>query len=317
MNNILRHLFEIITVLVAGIIIYKEIDYQLNGNERLENLQKEYAKYDDASITKSYEENNSKISDAINTDPTKKNIDSYINNLKDEISDLEDKNKEIAVNLSAYTETESQLSDEYNVLLRKKQSERSYLIDNVPTYNQYPAYPTGCESVALYILLKYYGTDVSIEDIVENIKKGKLPYTKDGIKYGGNPYLEFIGDPKKDSSFGTYENAIIEIANKYKSNIINGTGSTLNSLLKMVKENRPVMVWSTINLSLPYISNTWIYEPTGEKISWISGEHAVVIVGYTDDQIIISDPYTGDQKYQDRYTFELRYNYMGKRAVYY
>ena len=33
-------------------------------------------------------------------------------------------------------------------------------------YSQFPKYPTGCESVALYLLLKYNGVDVTVDGII-------------------------------------------------------------------------------------------------------------------------------------------------------
>lgn len=45
-----------------------------------------------------------------------------------------------------------------------------------------------------------------------------------------------------------------------------------------------------MSLAVPYISRSWIYEPTGETIYWKANEHAVVIIGYTEDKVIISDP---------------------------
>lgn len=59
-------------------------------------------------------------------------------------------------------------------------------IDNLPAVNQFPDYPVGCESVALYQLLKYYNVDVTIENIVEKSKKSKTPYEEDGVLYGGD-----------------------------------------------------------------------------------------------------------------------------------
>ena len=45
----------------------------------------------------------------------------------------------------------------------------------VSEYCQHPDYPTGCESAALYILLKYYNVNVTMEQIVNKLPKGPLP----------------------------------------------------------------------------------------------------------------------------------------------
>ena len=191
------------------------------------------------------------------------------------------------------------------------------MINNVITFNQYPTYYTGCESVALYILLKYYNIDVTVDGIIEKLPKGSLPYQEENITYGGNPELEFIGNPYNKDSYGVYDYPIQQVADQYRENITNSTGKSLNEMLEIVKENRPVLVWNSMGMALPYISTSWIYKPTGKKIDWIANEHAVVIIGYSDSKIIISDPMGGKIKYLDRNTFEQRYNYYGKRNLYY
>ena len=70
-------------------------------------------------------------------------------------------------------------------------------------------------------------------------------------------------------------------------------------------------------LALPYISDGWTYPVTGEWVNWKANEHAVVIMGYDNNNVIISDPIGGTIKYQSRSVFESRYNYYGKKAVYY
>ena len=77
------------------------------------------------------------------------------------------------------------------------------------------------------------------------------------------------------------------------------------------------MVWTSMGLSLPYISASWIYKPTMETISWKANEHAVVMIDANDSTVIIADPIGGKLKTYSRSTFENRYNYYGKKALYY
>ena len=206
---------------------------------------------------------------------------------------------------------------EQQLIFQKTNPSNEYIIERKITYNQFPEYPTGCESAALYILLKYHNIEITLEQIINDLKKGELPYIVSGKIYGGNPELEFIGDPKNDYSYGVYNEPLKEIALKYKDGIISKIGMEFEDVLNIVKENRPVLVWVTINLIEPHISQTWIYRPTGETIKWISGEHAVVVIGYNDKEVIASDPYTGTIRYFDKETFEERYNFLGKRVLYY
>ena len=70
-------------------------------------------------------------------------------------------------------------------------------------------------------------------------------------------------------------------------------------------------------MGIPHYSNSWIYEPTGEKINWLADLHAIVVIGYTENQVITTDSLTGTYRYFDKNTFESRYNAFGKRALYY
>lgn len=236
-----------------------------------------------------------------------------VQNLNKEIDSLNSKKDTLA---SQYTV----LNNNYQLVLKKKEEEirrNTVLINGVPTINQYPNYPTGCESVALTILLRYYGVNVSADNIISTLKKGDAPYYENNVRYGGNPEIEFIGSPYSYDSYGVYNNPIADVANQFKAGATVRTGMPFSEVLNLVKNNVPVMVWTSMNLAMPYITNSWIYKPTGETISWKSQEHAVILIGYNDENVIISDPLRGSVRYQSRSVFESRYNYYGKRAVYY
>lgn len=118
----------------------------------------------------------------------------------------------------------------------------TYKIDNFPTYYQYPDYPNGCESSALYNLLKFYKINVSMSQIVNTLKNGDGPHYEDGIYYGGNPEIEFIGDPTDEHGYGVYQKPIIEVANKFKSGMVDYTGHSLETVLEIVKKGIPVQI---------------------------------------------------------------------------
>lgn len=192
-----------------------------------------------------------------------------------------------------------------------------YMINNFPVYNQYPNYPNGCESIALYNLLRYYGINITPEEIVERLKKGDGPYWNGNTLYGGNPEIEFVGDPRDIHGYGVYQRPILDVANTYKSGMIDYNGHSLNEVLELVKQQIPVQVWVSINLKDTDVCARWTYVPTGETISWICNLHSVVIVGYTDSSIFVSDSYTGKIEEYNRAQFEKMYNLFGKRALYY
>ena len=217
--------------------------------------------------------------------------------------------------------TKQVLSYEDNISKKYKslqENNKTFIIKGIMKINQYSiGYPTGCESAALTILLNYWNENVTIEEVAGLLKKGDAPHYENNVRYGGNPYIEFIGNPTDPNSYGVYDKPIEEIANKLKPEIINGRGMSLNEVLQIVKQNRPVIVWNTMDLKVPYISDTWIYKPTGERINWLSSLHAIVIIGYTETNVIVSDSLTGTIRYFDKNIFENRYNAFGKRALYY
>ena len=194
---------------------------------------------------------------------------------------------------------------------------RTYMINNFPTYSQFPNYPNGCETIALYLMLKYYGINVSPETLVNNLKKGEGVYWENGIRYGGNPEIEFVGDPRDEHGYGVYQKPIINLANKYKSGMVDYTGHSLNQVLDIVKGGKPVQVWVSINLKNTSICADWIYKESGEKINWICSLHSVVIIGFNDNYVYVSDPYTGEIEKYNKNQFQKMYNLFGKRAIYF
>ena len=192
-----------------------------------------------------------------------------------------------------------------------------YMIENFPVYHQYPNYPNGCESIALYNLLRYYGVNVTPESIVEKLKKGDGPYWDGESLYGGNPEIEFVGDPRDIHGYGVFQKPILEVANQFKSGMIDYTGHSFQDVLALVKKGIPVQVWTSIGAEDTEVCARWTYTPTGETIEWICDLHSVVVIGYTDTSVFVSDSYTGQIEEYNRKQFERMYNLFGKRALYY
>lgn len=204
---------------------------------------------------------------------------------------------------------------ERNITIKEK--EITYRINNFPTYHQYPNYPNGCESIALYNLLRYYNIKVTPDEIVDKLKKGSGPYHEGNQLYGGNPEVEFVGDPRDIHGYGVFQKPIIEVANNFKQGIIDYTGHSFNDVLALVKKNIPVQIWASISMKDTKVCTSWIYSTTGEKVNWICDLHSVVVIGYNSSKVIVSDSYTGNIETYDRQQVEKVYNLFGKRAIYY
>lgn len=255
--------------------------------------------------------------------------DYYLNLISEKKNSVDSVQKEIdslSVKISSIEEKKSSLNEEYKVLVSKynklKQSVTSSSVNtsnsyNFPLINQYPKYQTGCESIALTMLLRYYGISVTPDDVIARLKKGSVPYWENGILYGGNPEVEFVGNPYSKASYGVYEKPMADVANYFKSGVKARSGFDFNEVIRLVQSGKPVMVWTSMGLAVPYISSSWIYKPTGETISWKANEHAVVMIDTTDTTVIIADPIGGKIKSYSKSVFESRYNYYGKKVLYY
>lgn len=151
---------------------------------------------------------------------------------------------------SIYYEAEDPLKNQIRETrtIEIKPKERTYKIDNFPTFHQYPKYPNGCESVALYNLLRYYNVNVTIDEIVNTLKKGEKVHFEHNVLYGGNPEIEFVGDPRDIHGYGVFQKPIIDVANQYKKGIIDYTGHSFDEVLELVKKKIPVQIWCLISL---------------------------------------------------------------------
>ena len=198
------------------------------------------------------------------------------------------------------------------------QGNRIRVLLDVPIVSQHPEYPTGCESIALYMLLQYYGTDVTKEEIIEALPKGSIPYEKAGKTYGTNPEREFVGDPRDDHSYGVYNQPICDTANLFRKGAITKTGATIEEVTQILDSGAPVIIWYTTNINREVIAgNTWLDEQTGEAVTWMKYEHAVVACGYKLNDLIINDPNTGTQRTIRFGDIMAAFDKLGGRIVYY
>ena len=186
----------------------------------------------------------------------------------------------------------------------------SFSLD-IPFVNQYPELPTGCEITALTTVLNYLGYNVDKLTMADYyLDKGKMGEV--------SPYKAFVGNPRDEDSCGAFAPVLVNSATKYlKSqrsymNVYNITGAEYNELLDYVDDGHPVLVWETMYMKEPYESCTWNID--GENIMWLSREHAMVLIGYTQSTYIMADPLRGICEY-DKELVETRYKSMGKQAI--
>lgn len=189
---------------------------------------------------------------------------------------------------------------------------------DVPEYSQHPDYPTGCESIALYMLLQYYEVDITPEEIITVLPKGPVPYEQNGSWYGANPEKEFVGDPHNSSSYGVFNNPIAQTANHFKAGAVSKTGVALDDIISILDSGNPIIAWYTTNpdKEIEYRMEWSDYE-TGDIIQWPDGEHAVVICGHDTDNLYYCDPNTGTGCAMEQDFFAQTFYELGGRIVYY
>lgn len=196
---------------------------------------------------------------------------------------------------------------------------RGKAVLNVPTIHQFPEYPTGCESVAAVMALRYAGESTSVADFIDNhLPCSQEFYWYESKFYGPSPYEYFLGDPRSENSYGcmapVIEKALISFLSS-NERVVNTTGQTLDELCETYIDNdTPVIVWASINMVAIKDGREWIL-PDGSTYTWPSNEHCLLLVGYDADRYYFNDPYTGRVTSYARSIVEQRYEQLGKQSL--
>ncbi len=189
---------------------------------------------------------------------------------------------------------------------------------DVMEFCQYSDYPTGCECVSLYMLLSYYGVKVSMDQICDLLPMGAQPYDHtDGNRYGANPEREFVGDPRKEISYGVFNGPVAWVAEQIRPGVKTKTGATMEEIKAILDTGNPVLAWYLSAPMRPVMYRWSWLDDRGETVFWPGGEHAVVISGYDDTGLIYRDPNAGTTVEIDDGTFEKGFTQMGGRIIYY
>lgn len=188
----------------------------------------------------------------------------------------------------------------------------------VPLLCQYPALPTGCESTAAAMVLQYYGSDMSAEDFAADwLSCSNDFYTVNGRAYGPDPDQAFAGNPFSKYAYGCFAHPIVNAINQ------NSTDFHAEKLEEMtlseicetyIAKDMPVLIWATMGMKASAQGKSW-YLPDGTEFTWISGEHCLVLVGYSDENYYLNDPQTGSIAAYERSLVERRFAELGGQAV--
>lgn len=293
MNEFLRNITRILTCIISLLIAYLIVVVGILGMKNRNNLSdsnsgeqeasQQQATLLDGTMTDScVGEGGGKVNGATATDA---NIELVVNSatLGDELATWEDRPK-------------PELPQQYSI-----EMELVY---------QHPELPNGCESVALTMLLKYYGFDIE-----------KTTIAKDYLVYSTNFVEGYMGNPFTTAGAGIYSPGLTRTANKFLDaqesdlNAKNVTDSTPEELYRYVSEDTPVVIWNTVY----FLQN----QPTGLKVKWgektyvwDNCEHCMVLSGYDLERniVIVHDPIEGIIE-RDADKFWERYEKLGSMAL--
>lgn len=175
---------------------------------------------------------------------------------------------------------------------------------------QRPQLPTGCESVALTMVLKYYHFSLS----KTTIARSYLPRSR------SNFVSKFWGSPFSSSGGGIYSPGLTITANKFlkaKKSTLKAydlTGTSFDKLYDYIDQDIPVIVWNSMYMWNPRAVRSYKYK--GKRWKFYRYEHCVVFCGYNkkNGKVLINDSLSG-LVWRKASSFKRIYNKMGKMAI--
>lgn len=233
-------------------------------------------------------------------------------------------NEDIPAKLNIY---HSEAAEDFSETEHIPENDSNYIpyhsIKNLDHIFQLPELPTGCEITSLTMVLNYYGADIDKETLAESyLEKGKFYYNGDKILRGPDYRYVFAGNPDDEHSYGCFPPCIVNAADACLSDLgmelhaRDVSGSSFYSLFDYINEDRPVVLWMTMDLKRPKRQVSWNIMDTDEEVTWPSNEHCVVLSAYNyyENTVTIYDPMRGitDLSMEN---VRKRYDDIGKHAV--
>ena len=206
----------------------------------------------------------------------------------------------------------------YNAPDKTEETGRLEELIRAPRLGQ-DAYPTGCESVAAVMALKYQGYQVTVDEFIDDYLRIGTYYEENGQYYGNSPYNSFIGDPRSENGFGCFAPVIYDALSQ-----ITGPGQVKDLTgipLKQIEEDYiakgvPAIIWATIDMKPSYHGGGWTLLETGEYYTWPAEEHCLLWVGGNKDYYYFNAPMNqGEVTKYERRAVEQRYEEMGSQAL--
>lgn len=169
----------------------------------------------------------------------------------------------------------------------------------VEEVEQLPELPTGCEITAATMLVDYAGYPVSDVELDRY-----LPKSSDDIGDGDgvfvdtdDPDVAFIGDTRTEAGSSCNVPPVAEAVDDYIASqggterAVDLTGVTAEELYAIVGSGTPVEVWVTTGMSDVDLDGAWdIERDNGTETYFCTNYHAMTLIGYTTEDVILADP---------------------------
>lgn len=169
-----------------------------------------------------------------------------------------------------------------------------------PYLDQSGRYPTGCESVAAVMLLRYLGCEISVDDFIRRYLPTAAFERRGGELWGPDPREAFCGSPYAEDGMGCYapvicralERALADAGLGRRYEAIDETGTPVHALLeRYIDRGMPVIFWACIDMRPPVAGPRWRLLGSGELFEWVSNEHCMLLVGYDEEGYYFNDPH--------------------------
>ncbi|HSV96129.1 MAG TPA: C39 family peptidase [Spirochaetota bacterium] len=192
----------------------------------------------------------------------------------------------------------------------------AYRVLNVPVIHQMPRYPTGCEAVAMTMLLQWAGKSITVDQVIAHMPRGPKPQWKDGVLHAPDPREAFVGNPYDDrGSFGIYHQPLLRMLELFfPGRAVNLTDEPWEKIEAHLAGGVPVVIWGTIKMLPMKPTLTW-KTPAGDSFQWRGNEHAMTMVGFDDTHVFVNDPYTGRLEIYRKELFIDRWRSMFSQAI--
>jgi len=161
----------------------------------------------------------------------------------------------------------------------------------VPWYHQ--QYNLSCEEASLSMVLAYYAHPTTEKQIFDQIGVDLVHYWA-GKPGGGDPYVNFVGDPNgsevTQTGYGVYWTPVRAAAVHFGATVAQaGEGIAPDTIYSAIKAGHPALVWVTFDWQPHPRSDYQAYD--GKTIPYAGPEeHAMVVTGINGNSVRVNDP---------------------------